>query len=893
MSKSRNASTPKRRKPQQRRSMRSAKPDFSQLESRQMLTTFIVDTIVDNPLTAAQDGQVSLREAIVASNTNAAVGDAAAGNGDGDIIRFSPSLAGLTIQLTGGELEISNDLRIQGGSNNITIDAQSQSRIFNIDSTELVSIGGISLTGGSAQEGGAIFTAGSGATVLNEVTLSDNTAFGDGGGAVFVESGEFFATDSVFSEKPGRREILEVAEQSIQADGSVGFFGGQMLGNRANRAGGAIEIVDGEFFSRDLDVGGVGDGDGNVAGILGAVVPGTGPGNGGGLHVTGEARTIINGGSWVGNSAASEGGALWNQANSSMFLNSVVITDNLTFGEGQGGAGIFNNGGSLAITGGDISDNEALGVSGSGGGIFTTAGNVNLRNVTITGNTANRAGGGIEVIDGTVNIQDSVLGADGAGNIAGPQAVNGNGNPGNGGGLHISGNAATVILGNTTVRGNFAASEGGGLWNQSGSFIRVNRGSIIEGNIADGDGADEGGGGIFNNGGRVSILDAQITSNTALGTSGSGGGIFSTDGRIFVLNSTIAGNQASRAGGGIELIDGQLNLIDSTLGGITAELGNVAGPTGSASPGNGGGLHVSGTSDTLVFLNNVLVSNNSAAREGGGLWNQSGSLLRIEDSTIENNVASGAAADDGGGGIFNNGGNLTVIGSDIANNSATGAAGSGGGVFSTDGRVLFFDTNINANTAVRAGGGVEVIDGFTFFADSRVFVNDTAAGPGNGGGLHVTGAASTVVVRDSVFSLNTASNQGGGLWNQTGSSLVLQGSTEIADNSADTGQGGGIYNKGTLSALDSIFEGNSNGLDGGALFNTRTGNATLTSVELDNNVSGRAGGAIANFGTLTLSGSEVSSNTAAVVGGGVFTDPEATTTESNNTFINNVPQDTV
>ena len=792
MSRPSKASIRKRRKTLQRRSMRSAKPDFSQLETRQMLTTFIVDTIVDNPVTGATDGQVSLREAIVASNTNAAAGDAAAGNGDGDIIRFSPSLAGLTIQLTGSELEISNDLRIQGGSNNVTIDAQSQSRIFNIDSSELVTIGGISLTGGLADEGGAIFTAGSGATVLNEVTLSNNTANGDGGGAVYVESGEFFATDSVFS---GNRADGAAGSGGaiFQADGSVGFFGGQMLGNVAGRAGGAIEIVDGEFFSRDLDVGEVGAG--NIAGPL----TNAAPGNGGGLHVTGEARTIINGGSWIGNSAAFEGGALWNQANSSMFLNDVVITGNTASGGAadSGGGGVFNNGGSLAITGGTISDNEAIGISGSGGGIFTTAGNVNLRNVTITGNSANRAGGGIELIDGTVNIQNSVLGADGAGNIAGSQSTDGTGNPGNGGGLHVSGNAATVIIGNTTVRSNYAASEGGGLWNQSGSFIRVNRGSIVENNVADGDGADEGGGGIFNNGGRVSILDAQITSNTALGTSGSGGGIFSTDGRIFVLDSTIAGNQASRAGGGIEVVDGQVNLIDSTLGGITTELGNVAGPTGSASPGNGGGLHVSGTTDTLVFLNNVLVNNNSAAREGGGLWNQSGALLRIDDSTIENNVASGAAADDGGGGIFNNGGNLTVIGSSIANNVATGAAGSGGGVFSTDGRVLFFDTDISENSAVRAGGGVEVIDGFTFFADSSVFLNNTGASPGNGGGLHVTGAESTVVVRDTVFSLNTASNEGGGLWNQTGSSLILQGSTEIADNSADTGQGGGIYNKGT------------------------------------------------------------------------------------------------
>ena len=896
MSKTSKASTRKRRKTLQRRSMRAARPDFSQLESRQMLTTFVVDTIVDSPV-SAQDGLVSLREAIVASNSNTANGDASAGSADGDVIRFSPSLAGLTIQLTGGELEISDDLRIQGGSRNITIDALGNSRIFNVDSTEQVSIGRMTLTGGLADEGGAIFTAGSGATVLSQMTLSNNTATGDGGGAVYVESGEFYATNSDFSENQANGN-LGSGGAIFQADGSVGFFGGKMLSNVAFRDGGAIEIVDGEFFSSDLDVGDVGAG--NVASPLRVRVP---PGNGGGLHVTGEARTIINGGSWIGNTAASRGGALWNQANSSMFLNDVVITGNFSLG----GGGVFNDGGTLAITGGTISDNFAI--FGNGGGIYTTAGNVDLRNVTITGNSADRAGGGIEVIDGTVNIQNSVLGADGAGNIAGSTSTNGSGNPGNGGGLHISGNAATVILGNTTVRSNYAASEGGGLWNQSGSFIRVNRGSIIEGNVADGDDADEGGGGIFNNGGRVSILDAQITSNTALGDSGSGGGIFSTDGRIFVLNSTIAANQASNAGGGIEVLKGQVNLIDSTLGGELPDQGNVAGPTGSAGRGTGGGLHVEGNQQANVFLENVVVKNNSAATEGGGLWNSGSGLLRIQDSTIDSNVAlggdrvltGGRPTFDAGGGIFNDNGNLTVIGSAISNNKA--ATGSGGGVFTIGGRALFFDTDITVNNAEEGGGVANSIDrSFIFFKDSLVSFNLASGQFGEGGGLHVDGNDSTAVVRDSVFSSNTATTSGGGIWNAIDTTLVLQGSTEIVGNSAFSGQGGGIYNQGTLSALDSIFSNNSaDVLDGGAIFNTRAGTSILTNLEIDNNVSGRAGGGVANFGVLRLSGSNVVSNVAEITGGGLFTNDSGNffrdrvpgTFESNNTFSNNSPQDRV
>ncbi len=66
-------------------------------------------------------------------------------------------------------------------------------------------------------------------------------------------------------------------------------------------------------------------------------------------------------------------------------------------------------------------------------------------------------------------------------------------------------------------------------------------------------------------------------------------------------------------------------------------------------PGNGGGLHVSGTGDTTIV--GGLVADNFAAREGGGLWNDIGTLT-VDGTTITRNIARGPAADDGGGGIF-------------------------------------------------------------------------------------------------------------------------------------------------------------------------------------------------------------------------------------------------
>ena len=68
----------------------------------------------------------------------------------------------------------------------------------------------------------------------------------------------------------------------------------------------------------------------------------------------------------------------------------------------MGGGGIFNNGDTLAVRGTTIDSNEATGTSGSGGGILLDGGAARLDDVTITNNTAVRAGGGIETANGAI-----------------------------------------------------------------------------------------------------------------------------------------------------------------------------------------------------------------------------------------------------------------------------------------------------------------------------------------------------------------------------------------------------------------------------------------------------------------------------------------------------------
>ncbi len=134
------------------------------LKDRTLLTNFVVNAATDDAadLAGAADGMISLREAIIAANTNAAFGDAPAGMAAGDTITFDPAIFGpgliQTIMMGNGEYGITDDVSINGGGLGITLDAVNASRIFNVSTSETVSVSSLSLTRGSSAgvNGGAV-----------------------------------------------------------------------------------------------------------------------------------------------------------------------------------------------------------------------------------------------------------------------------------------------------------------------------------------------------------------------------------------------------------------------------------------------------------------------------------------------------------------------------------------------------------------------------------------------------------------------------------------------------------------------------------------------------------------------------------------------------------------
>lgn len=369
---------------------------------------------------------------------------------------------------------------------------------------------------------------------------------------------------------------------------------------------------------------------------------------------------------------ASSGGAVYNSGE--LTLSNVDISANSATGltSVEGGGGVFNDAGILAILNSTLKNNSALGTAGSGGAIFNRGGAATLSNTFIKSNTASRAGGGIELAPNTIVSLNGFDPSPATISITGGELSDNTtaSNPGNGGGIHITGNGNATIT-DTVVNANFASREGGGLWNGSGtmSLMRV----TINANTASGIAADDGGGGIFNNGGTLSIIDSTITNNLANGTSGSGGGLFSLGGSAHISRTTIKDNSASRAGGGIESAPASVIALDSDddprdpataapslEATIVITESDIAQNTASANPGNGGGIH--NDAGTLTVRQSTIRAN-SAANQGGGLWNRNNGAVTVENSTISGNISTNGA------GIWAGLGTISLSGATIAANT--------------------------------------------------------------------------------------------------------------------------------------------------------------------------------------------------------------------------------
>jgi hypothetical protein len=256
-------------------------------------------------------------------------------------------------------------------------------------------------------------------------------------------------------------------------------------------------------------------------------------------------------------------------------------------------------------------------------------------------------------------------------------------------------------------------------------------------------------------------------------------------------NSFIQGILAER-GGGVYNEGGSVTLTDSIVSDNTAH-GNGAGLTQHQEPEGGGGIYNEGGSLTL---NDSTIAGNTGGERGGGIYNVGGAV-RLTGSTVASNTASkslrGLGQGSYGGGIYNEGGSLSLIKTTVTGNRSKGAlvvfAGIGGGIYNERASLTITDSTVSGNEATVAGGGIS--------AGSVTLNNSTVSGNTalEGGGVY----AASITLNNSTVSDNTAlidiereyGGLGGGIIDFE--SLTLNGSSSVIDNEAAE-HGGGIYN---------------------------------------------------------------------------------------------------
>ena len=411
--------------------------------------------------------------------------------------------------------------------------------------------------------GGGIF-ANKGSTVkLNDTTVSENKVTGDygSGGGVRVDGGKLTVDNAKILDNAtnnnggGISSELSVTDSQITGNNA---WNKVTVGERifVNGNGGGIEIIGSDSDTKEHTItntqitqnttglrgGGVyaekasltitkSTLDGNKA--LDTVGP-QASSEGGGLSVRGGTNITLDS-TTVTNNSAKDGGGIWVRSDvdtSVSIKNGTTISNNQSV-YGGGGVMIRQELGkkiNVTIEDAKIETNAAE----NGGGIYLlNQVDLQLKNITVSGNTAKNVGGGIFGQDGTKLHADNLTVS--------------NNTAASGGGVYLWNTGNSIILAellNSFVDHNIASSSGGGIFAYNGVQINANNTSISNNK-------SKSGGAIWMN-----ASDAELTGNTIIHNTatGNGGGIYGEQrSTIDLRTGALYNNHAGTAGDDIYL----------------------------------------------------------------------------------------------------------------------------------------------------------------------------------------------------------------------------------------------------------------------------------------------------------------------------------------------------
>jgi predicted outer membrane repeat protein len=439
----------------------------------------------------------------------------------------------------------------------------------------------------------------------------------------------------------------------------------------------------------------------------------------------------------------------------------------------------------------------------NGGGIYESFGsNLTLDNVTLAKDSAALAtsqqlpipptasglepgGGGIFVYESTLTVNDSTFTQDTAGVSTSPY----------GDGGAINADLSSVTINNSNFQDNSASTDGGAVAiAYATNTISINN-SVFNGNSLtnpttinfDSGGALE----IFNS--SMNLDNSVLTNNTSTFSAGAIMIDFQADftaaSSVNLNNDTLSGNSASYEAGAMTVTsEAYANAGDLVTVTNSKFLNNYSG-------GVGGGIDIDSIN---VDVNSTLFEGNVAKGSAGALNSDDFfntligtplTTVNLNNDTFLNNIAQGQVSGDQGwtnlfsvatyGADVSPGGGavesiwssqINISNSTFVGNEALG--GNGGAILNGDGNMYLGSTSY-----IVATGSTMTLTDDTFVGNS-----DTH---GNGGAvaslIDTPGLTPPdLVVKDSTFSLNSASTDGGAIY-LNGSDSTIQGDSFLLD----------------------------------------------------------------------------------------------------------------
>lgn len=329
--------------------------------------TILVDSSADGSVAA----RCTLRDAVAAANTDAAVAGCAAGSGT-DTIRFAPDVASITLTAAnGGSLLVTGELILDGQGRPVTVRREAGDATFRIIETEDTAplvLRWMKITGGRLDEqdmnrGGAGVLARADLTLENSEISSNvtNKLWGRGAG-ILAHAG------------------LELIDSVVSGNAATG---------ESSSGGGVYSYYQSMSLTRSVVSGNA---------TLGTASQGGGIGTRSGIDVVATDSTIAD--NWTSGPGSFGGGF-------HVPLGTVTLTDSTVSGNATEGDNAWGGGGyayAVRATGSTVSGNSTLGYASYGGGLM--AATMDVSNSTISGNRTaaeHALGGGlVVVVDSTI-----------------------------------------------------------------------------------------------------------------------------------------------------------------------------------------------------------------------------------------------------------------------------------------------------------------------------------------------------------------------------------------------------------------------------------------------------------------------------------------------------------